>query len=81
MPDFHGTLSATRSGAKAASAACCCRRARGTAVELRTEHGGVFLRKLAPSVTAARNEAEYLRLLLHHESHHAAAVGAQAFCA
>jgi CheY-like chemotaxis protein len=39
----------------------------GTAVELRTEHGGVFLRKQAPSITAARNEAEYLRLLLHHE--------------
>ena len=41
--------------------------ATGTAVELRSEHGGVFLRKLAPSLTAARNEAEYLRLLLHHE--------------
>jgi CheY-like chemotaxis protein len=40
----------------------------GTAVELRSEHGGVFLRKQAPSHTAARNEAEYLRLLLHHES-------------
>jgi CheY-like chemotaxis protein len=40
----------------------------GTAVELRSEHGGVFLRKLAPSLTAARNEAEYLRLLLHHEA-------------
>jgi hypothetical protein len=40
----------------------------GTAVELRSEHGGVFLPKLAPSITAARNEAEYLRLLLHRES-------------
>jgi CheY-like chemotaxis protein len=40
----------------------------GTAVELRTDNGGVFLRKHAPSVTAARNEAEYLRLLLHHDS-------------
>jgi CheY-like chemotaxis protein len=40
----------------------------GTAVELRSEHGGVFMRKLAPNVTAARNEAEYLRLLLHQES-------------
>jgi CheY-like chemotaxis protein len=39
-----------------------------TAVELRSEQGGVFLRKLAPNMTAARNEAEYLRLLLHHES-------------
>src|SRR5215218_3523580 len=40
----------------------------GTAVELRTEHGGVFMRKQAPNGTAARNEAEYLRLLLHQES-------------
>ena len=39
----------------------------GTAVELRTETGGVFLRKQAPSLTAARNEAEYLRLLLQRE--------------
>ena len=39
----------------------------GTAVELRSDHGGVFLRKQAPSITAARNEAEYLRLLMHHE--------------
>jgi CheY-like chemotaxis protein len=40
----------------------------GTAVELRTEQGAVFLRKQAPSGTAARNEAEYLRLLLQRES-------------
>lgn len=40
----------------------------GTAVELRSDHGGTFLRKQAPSITAARNEAEYLRLLMHHES-------------
>lgn len=39
----------------------------GTAVELRTEQGTAFLRKQAPSTTAARNEAEYLRLLLHRE--------------
>jgi CheY-like chemotaxis protein len=39
----------------------------GIGVELRSEHGGVFLRKHAPSLTAARNEAEYLRLLLHHD--------------
>ena len=39
----------------------------GTAVELRSEQGGVFLRKLAPSLTAAGNEAEYLRLLLQNE--------------
>ncbi len=36
----------------------------GIAVELRTEQGAIFLRKQAPSGTAARNEAEYLRLLL-----------------
>lgn len=36
----------------------------GTAVELRNEQGAVFLRKQAPTTTAARNEAEYLRLLL-----------------
>jgi CheY-like chemotaxis protein len=36
----------------------------GTAVELRTDEGAVFLRKQAPSGTAAKNEAEYLRLLL-----------------
>ena len=40
---------------------------RGTAVELCTEQGAVFLRKQAPSVTAAKNEAEYLRLLLHRD--------------
>jgi CheY-like chemotaxis protein len=40
----------------------------GTAVELRSEQGGVFMRKQAPSDTAARNEAEYLRLLLHQDS-------------
>ena len=36
----------------------------GMAVELRTDQGAVFLRKQAPIGTAARNEAEYLRLLL-----------------
>lgn len=30
----------------------------GTAVELRTDEGAVFLRKQAPSGTAAKNEAE-----------------------
>lgn len=40
----------------------------GTAVELRTEQGAVFLRKQAPSGTAARNEAEYLRLLLQRNA-------------
>lgn len=40
----------------------------GTAVELRTEQGAVFLRKQAPNPTAARNEAEYLRLLLQKEA-------------
>jgi CheY-like chemotaxis protein len=67
MPDFKGTLGETlwREG----GVRCVLVPAgAGTAVELRSEHGGVFLRKLAPGVTAARNEAEYLRLLLHHES-------------
>ena len=40
----------------------------GVAVELRTEQGNVFLRKQAPTVTAARNEAEYLRLMLHRDT-------------
>ncbi len=39
----------------------------GVAVELRTEQGAVFLRKQAPTGTAARNEAEYLRLLLQRD--------------
>jgi CheY-like chemotaxis protein len=39
----------------------------GMAVELRNEHGAAFLKKQAPSLTAARNEAEYLRLLLGRE--------------
>ena len=67
MPDFKGTTGDTlwREG----GVRCVLLPSgTGTAVELRSEHGGVFLRKLAPSVTAARNEAEYLRLLLHHES-------------
>ena len=36
----------------------------GRAVELRSSSGSVFLRKPAPTITAARNEAEYLRLLI-----------------
>ena len=67
MPDFKGTLGDTlwREG----GVRCVLVPAgAGMAVELRSEQGGVFLRKLAPGVTAARNEAEYLRLLLHHES-------------
>jgi CheY-like chemotaxis protein len=39
----------------------------GSAVELWTERGSVFLRKQAPSSTAARNEAAYLRLLLRRD--------------
>jgi CheY-like chemotaxis protein len=34
-------------------------------VELRNASGAAFLRKCAPSVQAALNEAEFLRLLLH----------------
>ena len=44
------------------------RSAEGTAVELRTDSGSVFLRKVAPNLTAAKNEAEYLRLLLQREA-------------
>ena len=40
----------------------------GSAVELRTDQGGVFLRKHAPSITAAKNEAEFLRLLLQRDA-------------
>ena len=36
----------------------------GTAVELRNEAGVAFLRKHTPTPTAARNEAQFLRLLL-----------------
>ena len=67
MQDFKGTLGDTpwREG----GVRCVLVPAgTGIAVELRSEQGGIFLRKLAPSLTAARNEAEYLRLLLHHES-------------
>ena len=39
----------------------------GTAVELRTDPGAVFLRTHASNMTAARNEAEYLRLMLQRE--------------
>jgi hypothetical protein len=36
----------------------------GTAVELRTEQGRHSFAKQAPTITAARSEAEYLRLAL-----------------
>jgi CheY-like chemotaxis protein len=39
-----------------------------TAVELRNEQGVPFLRKRAPTLTAARNEGEYLRLVLHRDT-------------
>ena len=67
MADFKGTLGDTlwREG----GVRCVLVPAGiGLAVELRSERGGVFLRKPAPGITAARNEAEYLRLLLQHES-------------
>ena len=41
----------------------------GMAVELRTGQETPFLRKQAPNLTAARNEAEYLRLLLQRDAH------------
>ena len=67
MPEFNGTLGELlwREGGMRC---VLLPSGSGSAVELRTERGGVFLRKQAPSVTAARNEAEYLRLLLHHEA-------------
>lgn len=40
----------------------------GYDVQLRNSQGVAFLRKTAPSTEAARNEAEYLRLLLDSES-------------
>ena len=65
MPDFHTAVGDTiwREG----DVRCVMvPSGPGTAVELRSEHGAVFLRKQAPTITAARNEAEYLRLLLLH---------------
>jgi CheY-like chemotaxis protein len=67
MPEYHGTLADTvwrEGGVRCVMLPSGA----GTAVELRTDQGAVFLRKQAPSVTAARNEAEYLRLLLHTEA-------------
>ena len=64
MPDFHTTVGDTiwrEGGVRCVMAPS----GPGTAVELRNEQGAVFLRKQAPTMTAARNEAEYLRLLLH----------------
>jgi len=66
MPEYHGTLGDTvwREG----GVRCVLMPSgTGSAVELRTDQGAVFLRKQAPTVTAARNEAEYLRLLLQSE--------------
>ncbi len=63
MPDFHTAVAETvwrERGVRCVLLPSST----GTAVELRTEQGAVFLRKQAPSGTAARNEAEYLRLLL-----------------
>jgi DNA-binding response OmpR family regulator len=51
----------------------------GTAVELRTDQGSVFLRKQAPTTTAARNEAEYLRLLLQRDDASPPASGLKPF--
>lgn len=63
MPDFHTAVAETVWREKGVR--CVLQpSSTGTAVELRTEQGAIFLRKQAPSGTAARNEAEYLRLLL-----------------
>jgi CheY-like chemotaxis protein len=67
MPDFHTAVGETiwREG----DVRCVMVPwGAGTAVELRTEQGKVFLRKQAPTITAARNEAEYLRLLLQRDA-------------
>lgn len=67
MPDFHTKVGGTiwREG----NVRCVMvPSGSGTAVELRTERGAVFLRKQAPTITAARNEAECLRLLLHRDA-------------
>ena len=61
MPEFHSTVGDTiwRDG----GVRCVMvPSGAGTAVELRTDQGSVFVRKQAPTITAARNEAEYLRL-------------------
>jgi CheY-like chemotaxis protein len=50
----------------------------GMAVELRTDQA-VFLRKPAPTITAARNEAEYLRLLLQRDQAATAPSGLKPF--
>jgi CheY-like chemotaxis protein len=66
MPDFHTAVGETiwrEGGVRCVLLPSSI----GTAVELRTEQGAVFLRKQAPSGTAARNEAEYLRLLLQRQ--------------
>ena len=55
MPDFHTTVGETiwrEGGVRCVMVPSSV----GTAVELRTEQGGVFLRKQAPTITAARNE-------------------------
>jgi CheY-like chemotaxis protein len=65
MPDFHTVDTIWREG----GVRCVMvPSGPGTAVELRNEQGAVFLRKQAPTITAARNEAEYLRLLLHRNA-------------
>ena len=67
MPDFHTTVGETiwrEGGVRCVMVPSSV----GTAVELRTEQGGAFLRKQAPTITAARNEGEYLRLLLQRDA-------------
>ena len=51
----------------------------GFDVELRNAHGVAFLRKAAATNEAARNEAEYLRLLLESDSLPAASAGLKPF--
>ena len=64
MPDFHIAVAADTVWREGGVRCVMVPSSLGTAVELRTDEGAVFLRKQAPSGTAAKNEAEYLRLLL-----------------
>ena len=64
MPDFHIAVSADTVWREGGVRCVMVPSSLGTAVELRTDEGAVFLRKQAPSGTAAKNEAECLRLLL-----------------
>jgi len=78
MPEFHSTAGDTiwrEGGVRCVTVPSGV----GTAVELRSDQGSVFLRKQAPTITAARNEAEYLRLLLQRDDAGSPASGLKPF--